>query len=66
MLQQFIIIIFSIWYRQIKKSEGQIKTLNDDISTFKEKVESFNEKLKKNEDIFIGLKEKIDELSVSI
>lgn len=40
--------------------------MNDDINAFKEKVESFNEKLKKNEDLSIGLKEKIDEMSVSI
>lgn len=59
-------IIFLIWYRQIKKLEAQVKTLIDDIDAFKEKIESFKEINQKTEDLFTGLKEKLNKMSVSI
>lgn len=43
-----------------------MKNLNDDINEFKKKIELCNEKLKKNEELSTGLKEIIDEMSVSI
>lgn len=54
-----------IYYRQIKKSEGQIKILTDDINEFNENINSLNQKLLQNDILNEELGNKMKETMVS-